>query len=151
MQYQPLCRELQPPFAALLLIAPFFVESLPTVYMWKVKSWSQFVELCTHNLLLLIKIHVNHWMKLSLFYFVHCHLCCDFFTFLYFGISFSSHSLHCFLTLFLDVLDLSSSILKFSFFPFNKLGEEMQYITIYAVHTYNNRKCHRDNAKLKDG
>ena len=84
-------------------------------------------------------------------YFVHCHLCSDFFTFLYFGISFSSHSLHCFLTLFLDVLDLSSSILKFSFFPFNKLGEEMQYITIYAVHTYNNRKCHRDNAKLKDG
>ena len=59
-------------------------------------------------------------------YFVHCHLCSDFFTFLYFGISFSSHSLHRFLTLFLDVLDLSSSILKFSFFPFNKLGEEMQ-------------------------
>lgn len=45
---QPLCRELQPPFAALLLIAPFSVESPPTAYMWKVKSWSQFVELCTH-------------------------------------------------------------------------------------------------------
>lgn len=81
---------------------------------------------------------------------MHCHLCSDFFTFLYFGISFSCHSLHCFLTLFLDVLDLSSSILKFSFFPFNKLGEEMQYITIYAVHTYNKRKCHIDNAKLKE-
>ena len=75
---------------------------------------------------------------------MHCHLCSDFFTFLYFGISFSSHSLHRFLTLFLDVLDLSSSILKFSFFPFNKL-EEMQYITIYATHTYINRKCHIDN------
>ena len=96
-------------------------------------------------------MHVNHWMKLQcIIYFVHCHLCSDFFTFFYFGISFSSHSLHRFLTLFLDVLDLSSSILKFSFFPFNKL-EEMQYITIYATHTYINRKCHIDNAKLKDG
>lgn len=26
----------------------------------------------------------------------------------------------------------------------------MQYITIYAVHTYNKRKCHIDNAKLKE-
>ena len=90
-------------------------------------------------------------MKLQcIIYFVHCHLCSDFFTFLYFGISFSSHSLHRFLTLFFDVLDLSSSILKFSFFPFNKLDKEMQYtcITIYAVHKYNNIKCYIDNAKL---
>ena len=26
----------------------------------------------------------------------------------------------------------------------------MQYITIYAVHTYNKRKYHIDNAKLKE-
>ena len=76
-------------------------------------------------------------MKLQcIIYFVHCHLCSDFFTFLYFGISFSSHSLHRFLTLFFDVLDLSSSILKFSFFPFNKLGEEMQYINLFMQCTH---------------
>lgn len=70
-------------------------------------------------------------------YLVYCHLCSDFFTFLYFGISFSSHPLHHFLTLFLDILDLSFSILKFSFLPFNKLSKEIQYTCITEYYLCN--------------